>query len=168
MNKKEILEWVKAIGFSVLVASILIIFARPTVVYGDSMNYTLKHRDILLTNQMYYKINDFSYGDIIVFKSKENKNYIKRVIGIEGDTINITNGEVYINGILLQEDYTFEEDQTSSDLEVKVPVGKVFVLGDNRNNSTDSRHYSVGLVDESIVLGKAYLRLFPFNKVGSI
>lgn len=168
MNKKEVIEWTKAIGFSLGFATLLILFARPTVVYGNSMNETLKNMDILLTNQVQYRVKDFERGDIIVFKSIENTNYIKRIVGVAGDTVKIVDGKVYINGLMLEEDYISEVDYTSEDLEVFIPEGKVFVLGDNRNNSTDSRHWTVGLVDEFVILGKSYVRLYPFNKVGSI
>ncbi|QUH26557.1 signal peptidase I [Serpentinicella alkaliphila] len=168
MNKNEAIEWIKALGVSVILAAFLVMFARPTIVYGDSMNQTLQHKDILLTNQAYYKVKDFTYGDIIVFKSIENTNYIKRVIGVGGDVVKILNGVVYINDVELIEEYIFEDDYLSSDLEVIVPEGKVFVLGDNRNDSKDSRHWAVGLVDESIIVGRAYVRLFPFKNIGSI
>lgn len=168
MNKKEVMEWIKSIAFSMLFGLLLILFARPTIVYGDSMNNTLKDLDILLTNQSYYRVNEFSYGDIIVFKSPENTNYIKRVIGVAGDQVTINKGKVFINGRLLDETYILEEDYVSMDLEVVVPKGKVFVLGDNRNNSKDSRHKDIGLLDKSVILGKAYLRLFPFSEIGSI
>lgn len=114
----------------------------------------------------------------MVFKSKEpmekdllgrNKNYIKRIIAIAGDHVAIKDGTVYVNGTALQEDYVLPvKDTLSSDMELVVPEGKVFVMGDNRNGSKDSRSTEVGPVDYHTIIGKAYFRLYPLSKLGPI
>lgn len=167
--KKEIIEWIKTICTSLLISLVIITFARPTIVDGHSMNPTLKHYDILLMNQLLYKTKDPAHGDVIIFKlESEGRNLVKRVIGIEGDLVEIKDGRVFVNGIELEEDYILETDISSKDLTLVVPEGKFFVLGDNRNGSKDSRSIDVGPVDEDIILGKAYFRLFPFTKIGVI
>ena len=113
-------------------------------------------------------------GDIIVFKSDleatdgTNKDLVKRVIGVEGDKVVITNGQVYVNDKVLNEPYLSEGMDTEGEMEVTVPKGKLFVLGDNREVSLDSRYDKVGLVDVSDVEGKVFVRLYPFNDISFI
>ena len=97
-----------------------------------------------------------------------NKDLVKRVIGVEGDKVVITNGQVYVNDKLLNEPYLSEGMDTEGEMEVTVPKGKLFVLGDNREVSLDSRYDKVGLVDVSDVEGKVFVRLYPFNDISFI
>ncbi len=167
--KKEAFEWLKTIGYSFALAMLITIFALPTVVSGVSMYPTLEDYDVLLLSKAIYKLHGPHRGDIVVFEHQPDaKNYIKRVIGIEGDIVEIKAGLVYVNGIQLEEEYLIEEDIRSVDIKVEIPNGKYFVLGDNRNGSKDSRSAEVGLVDEEIIIGKAYFRLFPFDKIGTV
>ncbi len=166
--KKEIIEWVKTIMCSLLIALIITTFASPTIVNGISMAPTLDNYDLLLINKLAYKDKNIVRGDIIVFKfEEENKNLIKRVIGVEGDTVEINKGIVSVNGIELTEKYIDFEDISSKDLKIVVPKDSIFVLGDNRNDSRDSRNVEIGTVAEDTILGKAYFRLFPFSKIGN-
>lgn len=167
--KEEIIDWIKTIIVGLLMGLVLITFAQPTIVNGDSMNPTLNSGDVLLGNRFVYKVKDLNRGDIIVFEfEQEEKNFIKRVIGVEGDTVEIKNGIVYVNDLALEEPYLDDIDITSSNLKVEVPKGTVFAVGDNRNNSKDSRYSEVGPVDKSLILGKAYFRLYPFSKIGIV
>ncbi len=167
--KKEIIEWARTIIISLLAALLITTFALPTIVYGTSMAPTLDTYDLLLINKLLYKVQDPAYGDVVVFEFEpERKNMIKRVIGIEGDTVEINNGIVSVNGTELEEGYIYDTDTSSRDLKIVVPKGKIFVLGDNRNDSRDSRSKEIGPVDKDIIIGKAYFRLFPFPKIGKI
>lgn len=103
-------------------------------------------------------------GDVILMKNKiyavsgENTVMLKRVIGVEGDRILITEGQVYVNNQKLDEEYVFTQGISGDMEEIQIPAGKIFVMGDNRAASTDSRHESVGLVDEEDLLGKVILK----------
>lgn len=174
MDKKEIIEWVKTIVYPVIIALIITIFVRPTIVKEFSMYPTLEENNYLILNKAVYMISEPKFKDIVVFKSDletkdgKRKNLIKRVIGVPGDTIEIKDGIVYRNGNALKESY-INGDYTPGYIEPTViPEGKLFVMGDNRPNSIDSRDERVGLVDIDAVVGKAFLRLFPFNKIGFV
>ena len=172
--KSTIIEWVKVFGLAIILAFVITLFIKPTLVRGDSMVPTLHENDYLIINRMVYRIKKNKNGDIIVFKSDleatdgTNKDLVKRVIGVEGDKVVITNGQVYVNDKLLNEPYLSEGMDTEGEMEVTVPKGKLFVLGDNREVSLDSRYDKVGLVDVSDVEGKVFVRLYPFNDISFI
>ena len=169
--KKEILEWIKVFALAIVFAFVITQFIKPTLVRGDSMYSTLEEGDYLIINRMAYKFKEPQRGDIIVFKSDlqqddgTTKDLVKRVIGIPGDTVKIENGKVYVNGEELVEPY-LDEDITSGEVDTVVPKDSVFVLGDNRKISLDSRYADVGFIKESDILGKVFIRLYPFNKIG--
>lgn len=174
--KKEIFEWIKTIVISIVIALIITTFIRPTLVKGQSMYPTLDEYDYLIINRMPYINSLPKHGDIIVFRtnlytpSNKEKDLIKRVIGIPGDVIEIKEGKVYRNGEEINEPYINDEFSigTNGKLKVEVLEDTVFVMGDNRGNSLDSRDERVGLVYIDDIKGKAIVRLYPFNKIGTL
>lgn len=169
--KKEIFEWVKVILIAVVLAGIITSFVRPTLVKGSSMENTLMPNDYLLVNKVAYNEDEYpKYGEVIVFKSDllqnngKEKDLVKRVIGIGGDHILITEGLVYRNGELLDEPYT-KDGYTDYEVDIIVPEKHIFAMGDNRLNSTDSRDEAVGPVPLEKIVGKVFVRLFPFTKI---
>ncbi|WP_053956580.1 signal peptidase I [Inediibacterium massiliense] len=171
--KKEILEWIKTIVVSVVIALVITTFIRPTLVKGESMYPTLHEYDYLIINKIPYMMHNPEKGDIVVFQSHlltedgKEKDLIKRVIGVEGDQIKVKDGDVFVNGQKLDESY-INGDYTSGEIDMKVPKDMVFVMGDNRLNSLDSRDESVGPVDIHTIRGKVLVRLYPFNTIGKV
>lgn len=169
--KDEIIEWIKTIVLSLVIALIITTFVKPTIVKNYSMSPTLQENDFLIINRFLYKRSEPKRGDIVVFQSNlktddgKDKLLIKRVIAIPGDEIVIKDGDVFINGTILKEDY-ISGVYTEGNINTVVPENKIFVMGDNRDNSLDSRDDILGLVDFDLVMGKAFVRLFPFNKIG--
>jgi len=183
--KKEIIEWIKSIIFAVVFVGIINIFFVPTMVYSISMNPTLVEKDLLILR----RTHDVARGDIVSFKSNlkitdsdidklnfiqrlyvntnSRKNLIKRVIAIPGDSLKISNGEVYVNGILQQEDYLGSE--TNGELEIdKLGENEYFMMGDNRSHSLDSRYPSVGTISGDDIIGKVIFRILPFSRIGMV
>ena len=171
--KKEIFEWIKTIVISIVIAMVITAFIRPTLVKGYSMYPTLDEYDYLIINKIPYMLHEPERGDIVVFKSHlktmegKEKDLIKRVIGIPGDAIQVSGGKVFVNGQLLEEPY-INGNFTSGELLLEVPNDTLFVMGDNRENSLDSRDEKVGAVSIDTVRGKVLVRLFPFTKVGKV
>lgn len=172
--KNSIIEWVKVFGLAIVLAFVITLFIKPTLVSGDSMLPTLHENDYLIINKIGYKIGEPKNGDVIVFKSDLEKNdgttkdLVKRIIGVAGDKVVIKDGKVYLNDKLLDETYLSEGMDTTGDVDIVVPEGKLFVLGDNREVSLDSRYEQVGLVDVNDVEGKVLVRLYPFTDISLI
>ena len=176
----NIFEWVEMVVLSACLILLIFTFVlRPARVDGTSMQETLHNGEMLLISDIAYKPQR---GDILVFQ-KINSTHpapiVKRVIATEGETVDIdfdtwtvtvtdVNGEAHV----LEESYRklATDARVTSNLEypVKVGEGQLFVMGDNRNHSLDSRSSSIGLVDENEVIGKVLFRFFPFNKVGTV
>ncbi|HHY90181.1 MAG TPA: signal peptidase I [Clostridiales bacterium] len=171
--KKEILEWIKTIAISVVVALVITTFIRPTLVKGYSMYPTLDQYDYLIINKIPYMFHEPEKGDIVVFKSDlksvdgKEKDLIKRVIAVAGDRVTVKNGKVYVNEKELDEPYIYSE-YTPGEVDLIVPEGTIFVMGDNRENSLDSRDERVGPIDVDMVRGKVLVRLYPFSKIGKV
>lgn len=162
---KEVYPYFVIVLVVVLVRSFII---TPAIVDGKSMYPTLNDNNIVILNKLDYKINGLKRFDIIVVDYNGEK-LIKRVIGLPGEHIEYKNNMLFINGYLTNEN--FNHDNTSNfKLEMigylKIPGDKYFVVGDNRNHSTDSR--MIGLIDKKNIKGKVSLRLFPINKFGKI
>jgi signal peptidase I len=158
-----------------LTAFVIKYVGQRTVVEGPSMNDTLENGDNLWVNKLGYHFGDPERFDIVVLKVNYEPGtyYIKRVIGLPGETVRIDEeGVIYINGEVLEEHYGKETIDTAhigrAINEVKLGEGEFFVMGDNRNNSLDSRFEAVGNIKKSDIIGKAVLRMYPFNKFGKV
>lgn len=166
--------FIRDIIIALVIVLAITMVIKPTIVKERSMEPTLYANHYLLINKQAYRFGEEQRGDIIVFKSEledekgDKKLLIKRIIGLPGDTITIQNGTVTLNGTQLQEDYTMEDETPGELINYTVPEGKLFVMGDNRRVSVDSRSEEVGCVDEDQVMGKAFLRLYPFNQIGGL
>ena len=171
--KKELKEWLHALASSVIIIVILLVFIQPTLVKGDSMYPTVQEYNYLIIEKISYKFHAPAYGDIVVFRSQipenafKNKDLIKRVIGLPGDRLVIRDGKVSRNGKVLVEPY-IAQPFTFGDMQLTVPKDNVFLLGDNRAVSRDSRDPEVGFVSYHQIIGRILIRLFPFNQFGSI
>ncbi|MHC1721242.1 MAG: signal peptidase I [Clostridiaceae bacterium] len=165
---KDIIDILKSVAIAAIAALLLITFVFETVsVDGYSMNPTLNNKDRLIVEKVTYYFRQPLPGDIVVIKYPANpeEKFIKRVVAAAGDTVEIKNNTLYINDEAKKENYILET--TMSDYsKITVPEGTIFVMGDNRNNSRDSRYSDVGFVKQSMVVGKALLRLYPFSDFG--
>lgn len=167
-------EWIKDIAIAAVIAFVILQFIKPTIIKESSMEPNFYENNYLLISKQSYRMHEPERGDVIVFHSslvQENgkeKMLIKRVIGLPGDVIDITGGVTYINGEPLTEEYT-KDGVTTGEIEgLRVPEGEYFCMGDNRVVSKDSRNPEVGCVKKDDIVGKVFIRLFPFNKIGLI
>ncbi len=173
-NIKELKEWIKDILIAVIVAVIILQFIKPTFVRETSMLPTLQEYNFLFLSKQSYTFGEPKHGDIIVFHTNlktqtgDEKMLIKRVIGLPGDTIDIEDGTVSVNGQVLDEPYIMDPYTSGYVKDVVVPEGNLFVMGDNRQNSIDSRDPNVGYVKIEDVYGKAVFRLYPFSEIGPL
>lgn len=169
---KELWSWVETIALAVVFAFIITTFIIVNAkVPSGSMETTVMTGDRLIANRLSYVFDKPQRYDIVVFKfpDDESKLYIKRIIGLPGETVNIRNGEVYINDSTepLRSDFLHEPMRTP-DESYTVPDGCYFMMGDNRNHSNDSRLWNNKFVAEDKILGKAVFRYYPFNQMGGI
>lgn len=177
-EKNELWEWTKALLIAFAIAAFIRYFLfTPIVVDGDSMMPTLENGDRMIVNKIGYKIGDPDRFDIIVFHAPEQKDYIKRVIGLPGDYVEYKDDQLYINGELIEEPYldAYKEEITEGNLTYDftlkdinpsldvIPEGHVFVMGDNRRFSKDSRH--IGIVDQSEIIGNTNIIFWPLNEI---
>lgn len=164
---KELIELGKSILIAMIAAFLIITFICETVsVDGLSMYPTLHNKDKLIVEKVTYYFREPKPGDIVVIKYPANpkEHFIKRVIAVGGDKLKVENNKVYVNGKAREEDF-INEHQMEDFPEVNVPQGTIFVMGDNRNYSMDSRDERVGFVKLNMVVGKAAIRLYPFSSV---
>lgn len=160
-------QWIRDIGLALLIVLAITTFIKPTIVHGTSMNPTLQDGDYLLVSKQTYTFEEPKRGEIIIFPvGEDNKLYIKRIIGLPGDVITIKNGEVYVNGKVDAQNYTLDGYTSGKIDELVVPDGEVFVLGDNRLNSIDSREIGTQEIEE--VKGVAFVRLWPPAAFGKL
>lgn len=169
---KEVAGWIIEILMVVMLAWTFVYFAGlHTSVVGQSMAETLNSGDEILVNRFIYKITDPKANDIIVFLPNGNEKshyYVKRVIAVPGDTVLIQNGAVYVNGELFEEEIEVASIEEAGIAEEEITLGKdeYFVLGDNRNNSEDSRYANIGNVKKEYIIGKAWFRVAPWSDFG--
>ena len=172
--RRTILEWLGVIGGGIAIALLVEAFLIQAFwIPSPSMEPTLDVGDRVLVNKLSYKFHDVHRGDVVVFErppgasSGENgeiKDLIKRVIAIGGDTIEGKQGDVYVNGERIDENYLEPGTPTDNLPATKIPAGQVFVMGDNRTNSEDSRVF--GPIDEDAIVGRAFIRVLPITDIG--
>ena len=175
-NKSKTKEWIKDLATALIIALVFLQLLTPTLVREHSMENTLHQNDYLFVSRRHYSWfgNELQRGDIITFDSElttglgMKKILVKRIIGLPGDKISISDGKVYINGEAQEEPYTKDGYTSTTMDEVTVPEGYIFVLGDNRQNSTDSRSPEVGFIDINRIRGKVVFRLFPISDFGTM
>ena len=169
-NRSGLISYILWILAAFLISFFLIFFVvQRTDVYGNSMYPTLENGDKLLTDKISYRFTDPKRFDIVIFSYNYQPNtyFIKRVIGLPGETVRIDEqGNIYIDGELLEEHYGREPMEYAGLAANDFVLGEdeYFVLGDNRNDSEDSRFPDVGAVNRSQILGRAFLRIYPFSK----
>ena len=172
-SRREIYDWIHCLSIALIICVVVFaFFIRLIDVRGTSMNPTLNNGDKMLVSGLFYSPKA---GDVVVFKKDEydpERALVKRVIATEGQTINIDfdKGIVYVDGEAIEEDYIMELTTNKLDFigPQEVPEGCVFVMGDNRNASTDSRKKEIGMVDSRLILGKAYFVVYPLSQMRAI
>ena len=168
----ELFDWAQALVTAIIFIVLVFIFVGRIIgVVGSSMVPTLHEGDRVVLQTIFYSPKA---GDIVVLTKESfgDEPIVKRVIATEGQTvdINFETGEVWVDGELQEESYINEATYRQGDVEFPITVdeGCIFVMGDNRNKSTDSRFSSVGMIDERCVLGRGILRVYPFSSIGVI
>ena len=172
-SRREIYDWIYCLSVALITCVVIFaFFIRLIDVRGTSMNPTLNNNDKMLVSGLFYEPK---VGDVVVFKKDEydpDRALGKRVIATEGQVINMDfdHGIVYVDGVPIEEDYIMEPTTNKIDFigPQTVPEGCVFVMGDNRNASTDSRKKEIGMVDTRLILGRAYAVVYPLSQVRAI
>lgn len=158
-RRHKVIKTVRNIAVDFCIAVLLVVvfltFFQPNLVYQESMYPTYTDRDVILVSKTAYRHSEPQRGDIIVFNSyyEGNKRFIKRVIGVENDRVSIHDGKVWVNDVEQNQSYT-NKGVTDGNLDVTVPEGSCFVLGDNRTVSIDSRDDNIGFIDYDDIIGK--------------
>ncbi len=176
-EKREINIFKELFGMLIYIIIVLLLtffivtfVGQRTQVSGRSMESTLEDGDNLIVDKISYRFVAPKRFDIIVFpyQFSENVYYIKRIIGLPGETVQIIDSEIYINGEVLEENYGKETLISAGIAEEPIVLGEkeYFVMGDNRNHSSDSRDSDVGKIDKDTIVGRAFLRIWPFNHFG--
>lgn len=169
---KEVFVWSVEILLTILVAFTFVYFVGlRTSVVGQSMAETLNSGDEILVNRFVYKVTNPKPNDIIVFLPNGNEKshyYVKRVIAVPGDTVLIENGTIYVNGQEFEEEISTAaiEDAGLAVEEITLGADEFFVLGDNRNNSEDSRYANIGNIKKDYIIGKVWFRVAPWGELG--
>jgi signal peptidase I len=175
-STRNTLEWVAVIVGAVIVALLIKTFVVQAFrIPSESMVPTLEMGDRVLVNKLSYDAHDLNRGDVVVFSRPDTlpagpddpKDLIKRVIGLPGDEVQTKDGDVYIDGKLLDEPYLPEGTPTTGiEDPLVVPDGEVLVLGDNRENSSDGRVF--GTIDEDTIIGRAFMIMWPIGRIGAL
>ncbi len=166
----ELRSWFRDILLAFAIAVFLVIFViQPVKVEGTSMQPHLVDQERIFVNRFIYRFQEIRRGDIVVFwyPRDRNKSFIKRVLGVPGDEVEIRHGTVYVNGAGIYEPYIKPEFRDHKSYQkVIVPPGRYFVLGDHRSSSNDSRNW--GFVDRQLIYGKAMFSYWPFSRLGLV
>jgi len=172
MDLREVIEFLKdAFKYVIVIVVVFLLFIFVVglqQVVGPSMNPTLNEGDIMIVNKLTYHLKDIGRNDIVVIMQDE-KYMVKRVVGVPGETIEYKNNHIFVNGVEFEETFIDLDKVHTNDFSIKdlgydtIPEGKYLVLGDNRENSLDSRDY--GLVDRKEIVGRAWIRIWPFSQV---
>ncbi|MFC4737976.1 signal peptidase I [Bacillus daqingensis] len=159
-------SWLVPIIVAVAVAFVVrSFFIAPYVVEGASMEPSLYDSDRILVNKTATWLGEFERGDVIIIEGENNRHYVKRVIGLPGETLEMEEGALFVDGEQIEEPYLDElYDYNETIDEVTLPEGEYFVMGDNRGNSLDSRN-GLGLIDEEFIVGRSTVVFFPFTNV---
>ncbi len=166
----ELKSWLRDILFALAIAIFIVIFViQPVKVEGTSMQPRLVDQERIFVNRFIYRFANISRGDVVVFwyPRDRSKSFIKRVLGLPGDAVEIRSGMVYVNGARVYEPYLNPEFRDSKSFQkVVVPANQYFVLGDHRNSSNDSRNW--GFVDKDLIYGKAIFSYWPVTRFGLV
>ena len=161
--RAEIVAWVRTLGSAAVYATLIVTFGFQVArVEGQSMAPTLQDQDRLIVNKAVYRLSAPGRGDIVMlyYPVNPDKSFVKRVIAEEGDTVRITDGRVYVNDLPLDDSYVPPEYRSHDDWGPQlIPEGYYFVMGDHRNNSSDSRHW--GMVPKKYIIGRVQVRWWP-------
>ena len=166
---KEALSWVKVLVLAAITALLINTFVfRIVIVEQTSMMPTLAPKERVYLDKLAYLFHEPEHGDIIILDSPIAKDtrYVKRIIGLPGDTLELKDGTLYRNGKIVSEPYILET--TNGAFKVTVPEGKYFVMGDNRNLSLDSRNDAIGCIDKDLILGKVQFVIMPLSSFRSV
>ena len=168
--KNEIIEWIKAIVFALVLALLIRSFIfEPMMVPTGSMIHTIEINDRILVNKFIYRFKDLEHGDVVVFKYPDDpkQTFVKRLIGVGGDIIEIRDNVLYRNNEPIEEPYV-KEPMIGDYGPYKVPEGHFFMMGDNRNSSKDSRSWENKYVPRENVIGKATYCIWPLSRIGAL
>ena len=161
--RDEIIVWFKTLASAAVYATLVVTFGFQVArVEGQSMAPTLEDQDRLIVNKLIYRLAEPRRGDIVMlyYPLNPDKSFVKRVIAEEGDTVRIVDGEVFVNDVPLSDEFITEEFKSHDDYgPTVIPEGYAFVMGDHRNNSSDSRHW--GFVPRKYIIGKVQVRWWP-------
>jgi signal peptidase I len=161
--RAEIVAWVRTLGSAAVYATLIVTFGFQVArVEGQSMAPTLQDQDRLIVNKAIYRLSAPGRGDIVMlyYPVNPDKSFVKRVIAEEGDTVRITDGRVYVNDLPLDDSYVPPEYRSHDEWgPLAIPEGYYFVMGDHRNNSSDSRHW--GMVPKKYIIGRVQVRWWP-------
>lgn len=165
--RRILVETIQTIALALVLFLVINFVSARIRVDGSSMEPTFHDGDYVVVNRLAYKLGDMQRGDVVVFPfpNQPDVDYIKRVIGLPGDRVAVYNGTVYVNGSPISEDYLLEPSNGNY-AERVVPEGSVFVMGDNRNHSDDSRTWGFLVIDD--IIGKAVFRYWPLSLMGLV
>ena len=168
LDLNEVREWMDSAIIAAIIAFVIVTYvARSFIIPSSSMVPTLKPGDVIIVEKLSYRFSPIKRGDIVVFHPpipNETRFFVKRVIGLPGDTVEVHDGYVYINGYKLDEPYIASKPQYEYG-PVEVPDGMYFLLGDNRNNSYDSHAWDYPFVSRKLIEGRVFLRVFPLTRI---